>query len=141
MLATSESLKSRLESAGLSLARAAAGGAIAVLTGTGAIANYNGDRGLGIALLIGAGAAVLRLLQTWIPALSFGAIFNRIGLGAFTAIADSYARAFLSALAVFAYGGLDTPNASFTRAAIQGAIVAAYTAALRVVQVPADKKA
>ncbi len=127
-------IKASLEKAGLSVARAAVGGAVAVLTGAGALAEYHGAYALGVGLLIGAGAGILRLIQTWLPGMSFAWLLGKLGLGAYTAIVDSFARAFLSSLVVFGIGASNSPNLTISAAAGSAALAAAYTAGLRAVQ-------
>ena len=87
-----------------------------------------------LAALTAGGAAVLRLLQTKFPGLSFGRLLAKIGLADYTALVDSFARAFLSSLTVFGIGVLQAPNLHLERAAISAAIVGAATSGVRAVE-------
>jgi hypothetical protein len=87
-----------------------------------------------LAALTAGGTAVLRLLQVKFPALSFGRLLAKVGLADYTAIVDSFARAFLSSLTVFGIGVLQAPDLHLERAAISAAIVGAATSGVRAVE-------
>lgn len=131
--------KERIERASVALVRAAIAGAVATLTGVGAVVDQTGNKALGTALLIGAGAGVLRLVQTWIPGLTFGSILTRAGAGGLTAMVDSFARAFISATVVYAYGIVTSPDTDWTQALSSAAIIAAMASALRAGEAAATK--
>jgi len=124
-------LKSALEKAALSAARAFAGGAIVAFTSVSYMPDVAGSVALAIAVGVGGLTAVVKLIQLAIPKLSFASLIKNVTAAA---LADSFARAFLGSLAVFSLGVLTAPNLSLTQAALVAAITGAVTAGVRAAQ-------
>lgn len=126
-------LKTTLERAALSAARAFAGGAIVAFTSASYLPGLSNTYALALAVTVGGATAVLKLIQIWIPKLSFAGLFPNANKTA-TGLADSFSRAFLGSLAVYAIGVLEAVDLSITKAAVVAALTAAFTAGIRAAQ-------
>lgn len=123
--------QSKFALAARSAVRAFIGTAIVTYFGVSTVPDVGQKGATYLAALTAGGAAVLRLLQAKYPSLSFGFLLKKIGLEDYTALVDSFARAFLSSLTVFGLGVLQAPDLHFERAAITAAIAGAATTGVR----------
>lgn len=119
-----------LSEAGRSFLRAFVGSLLVLLPGVLAAPNLNNAYGLGVAALIASVTAGIKVIQVYIPQLTFEAVVGK----AYAAIVDSAARAFLGAFIVLLPGVLNAPDLSTSKTLITAALIAGVTAAVRALQ-------
>ena len=110
--------------------RAFVAAAIPVLVGIGSIPDLDGGKALVITAIVAGGAAALRVLQTAVPSLTTASLVG----DQYAAYLDSFLRAALSSLAVFAIGILSAPELSVTSAAVVAAVTGAIAAGIRALE-------
>lgn len=120
-------MRGLLSAAGRSFLRAFVASVLVLAPGVLAAPNLDQSKALGVAALIASISAALKAIQVFIPQLS-------LPFGAYSEIANSFARAFIAAFVVAFVGVLDAPELDFSKAAITAVIVGALTAAIRAVQ-------
>lgn len=126
-------LKTTLERAALSAARAFAGGAVVAFTSFSYVPDVSNTYALALAVAVGGATAVAKLIQIWIPKLSFAGLFPNANKTV-TGLADSFTRAFLGSFVVYVIGVLEAVNLSISEAALVAALTAALTAGVRAAQ-------
>lgn len=119
-----------LSEAGRSFLRAFIGSMLILLPGVLAAPNLDEAFGLGVAALIASIAAGIKVIQVFVPQLSFASLVPP-GVGL---LLDSFARAFLASLLVLVPGVLNAPNLSEGKALAVAALIAAVTAGVRALQ-------
>jgi hypothetical protein len=123
-------MKTLLEKAGASFLRAFGGAVIVLLPGILWATDFSTAKALAISALYAAGAAGLRSVQVFIPALSFD---NLVG-ATYGKFVDAFARVAIAAFVVSIIGILTAPEVSFSKSALQAAVVGAAVAGIRAIQ-------
>lgn len=126
-------MTSLLSEAGRSFLRAFAASLIILLPGVLAAPNFNGAVALGLSALIASLAAGLKVIQAFIPKLTFASLLPAayVWLGAWI---DAFVRAFLGAFIVSILGILAMPDLSGWKSLVVGALVGALAAGFRALQ-------
>lgn len=119
-----------LERAGASFYRAFGAELIVYLPGILAAPNLDQARALGVAAFGASIAAGCRVLQVFVPQLSFTHLLGQV-VGA---LVDSFARAFIGTFLTLITGALTAPDLATARALGAAALVGAVAAGLRALQ-------
>jgi hypothetical protein len=123
-------VKHLLGEAGRSFLRAFVASIVILAPGVLAAPNLNQSFALGVAALMASVAAGVKVLQVFIPQLSFTAYVGS-SVGPFV---DSFARAFIGALVISLPGVLNAPDLSTGRSLGLASIIGAATAGIRALQ-------
>lgn len=122
--------KNLLSSAGRAFIGAFVVSAITLSTGVLAAPNLNESLALGVAALFASVAAGVKVLQEFVPQLSFASLLPQ----PYAAYADAFLQAGLGAFLVSLVGVLSAPDLATAKSLITGAVVGALMAGFRALQ-------
>lgn len=122
--------KNLLSSAGRAFIGAFVVSALTLSTGVLAAPNLNQAYALGVAALFASVAAGVKVLQEFVPQLSFGSLLSQ----PYAAYADAFLQAGLGAFLISLVGVLNAPDLATAKSLVTGATVGALMAGFRAVQ-------
>lgn len=116
--------------AGRAFLRAWIGAFVPLLLGVLAAPNLDQAYGLGVAAMIAATAAAIRVLQEFVPQISFVHWIS----SPYATWVDSFARAFVGSLVITLPGVLDAPDVGTAKGLAIAVVIGAFTAGVRAIQ-------
>lgn len=123
-------MRELLAAAGRSFLRAFGGSLLVLIPGILAAPDLATTRGLAVAALIASTVAGIRVLQRFIPKLTFITLFPG-KYKQYGTFADSFARAFLGSLIITLPGVLSAPDLTTVKSLLTAAIIGAVTVGIK----------